>query len=41
MDSDSEEMAKVSGVVELEDEEVLQFTERSESANTVGRQGVT
>jgi hypothetical protein len=30
-------MAEVSGVAELDDEEVLQFTERSEAANTVGK----
>jgi hypothetical protein len=30
-------MAEASGVVELEDEEVLQFIERSEAANTVGK----
>jgi hypothetical protein len=35
MDSDSED-GKASRVVELEDEEVLQFIERSEAANTVG-----
>jgi hypothetical protein len=29
-------MAESSGVVELKDEEVLQFNERSEAANTVG-----
>jgi hypothetical protein len=28
-------MAEVSGVVELEDEEVLQFSERSEAVNTM------
>jgi hypothetical protein len=28
-------MAEASGVVELDDEEVLQFIERSEAANTV------
>jgi hypothetical protein len=30
-------MAGASGVVELEDEEVLQFIESSEAANTVGK----
>jgi hypothetical protein len=30
-------MGEASGVVELEDEEVLQFSERSEAANTVGK----
>jgi hypothetical protein len=30
-------MAEASGVVELEDEEVLQFIERSGVANTVGK----
>jgi hypothetical protein len=30
-------MAEASGVVELEDKEVLQFIERSEAANTVGK----
>jgi hypothetical protein len=30
-------MAEASGVVELEDEEVLQFIERSAAANTVGK----
>jgi hypothetical protein len=30
-------MAEASGVVELEDEEVLQFIERNEAANTVGK----
>jgi hypothetical protein len=36
-------MAEASGVAELEDEEVLQFIERSEAANTApwGRQGAT
>jgi hypothetical protein len=29
-------MAEASGVVELEDEEVLQFVGRSKAANTVG-----
>jgi hypothetical protein len=29
-------LAEVSGAVELEDEEVLQFIERSKAANTVG-----
>jgi hypothetical protein len=29
-------MAKASGVIELKDEEVLHFIERSEAANTVG-----
>jgi hypothetical protein len=28
---------EASGVVELEDKEVLQFIERSEAANTVGK----
>jgi hypothetical protein len=39
MDSDSDpvKMAEASGVVELEDEEVLQFIERSEAANTMGK----
>jgi hypothetical protein len=30
-------MAEVNEVVELEDKEVLQFIERSEAANTVGK----
>jgi hypothetical protein len=30
-------MAETSGVAELEDEEVLQFIERSEAPNTVGK----
>jgi hypothetical protein len=30
-------MAEASGVIELEDEAVLQFIERSEAANTVGK----
>jgi hypothetical protein len=30
-------MAEASGVVELEDEEALQFIGRSEAANTVGK----
>jgi hypothetical protein len=30
-------MAEASGVVELEDEEVLQLIERSEAANTMGK----
>jgi hypothetical protein len=30
-------MAEASGVVEFEDEEVLQFIERSEAANTMGK----
>jgi hypothetical protein len=30
-------MTEASGVVELEDEEVLQFIERSEAGNTMGK----
>jgi hypothetical protein len=30
-------MAEVSGVVELKDEEVLQFIGKSEAANTMGK----